>query len=219
MIFLPPILLFSRISFATGCSQLCVRTVMLLCSSCCDSVYLFLLLMLFFPIPVVLIWDVHFSPHQVGVQQFLQRSWSSMRPSTRSCTWIEAIPGTNIFGSENGLWLGLGRKTLGHLWTKSWIQTSTVCLQLRNPTTWAAPEEVWPAGQGRGSCVVWDPTCNNTSRSRAPQHKEDMDLLELVQRRPLITVAVITGRQHLSCEEETGISAWRRFQEDFIVAL
>lgn len=27
-----------------------------------------------------------------------------------------------------------------------------------------------------------------------------MDLLELVQRRPLVTVAVITKQQHLSCE-------------------
>lgn len=128
MFFLPVILLFPWFTFATSCSQLCVRTVMLLWPSCCDSAYFFLLLMLFFsPIPVVLIWDVHFSPHQVGAQQFLQRSWSSARPSMRSCMWIEGIPGTNIFSSEAELRLALGRKTWGCLWTKSWTPALCAC--------------------------------------------------------------------------------------------
>jgi len=102
----------------------------------------------------------------------IRTSWSSARPSARSCRWVEVIPSPNTGWVENGLRAALRRRTWGCQLIRSSTWLSNVCSQPRRPTvSWAASREAWPAGRGRGLCpstlLWWDPTWSPASSSGA----------------------------------------------------
>ena len=77
-------------------------------------------------------------------------SWSSARPSARSCTWVGAIPSTNTGWTESELRAALRRRTWGCWLMRSSAWPGNVRSQPGRPTiSWAAPRESWPACQGR----------------------------------------------------------------------
>jgi len=128
-------------------------------------------------------------------------SWSSTRPSARSCTCVKAIASTNRGWAQNGLRVAPRRRIWGCWLMKDSTWVGDVHLQLRRPTiSWVASRETWPAGWGR-----W--FCPSTLLLRAhleycilfwgPQNKKDMELLERVQRR---TTKMIRRLTYLSWE-------------------
>ena len=87
----------------------------------------------------------------------MQTSWSSVRPSARSCTRVGATLSTDTGWAENGLRAALRRMIWECQLMKDWRWASNVCLQPRRSTvSWVASREVWPAGRGR-----WLPLCSH----------------------------------------------------------
>ena len=80
-------------------------------------------------------------------------SWSSKRPSERSCIWVGPISTTNTGWVENGWRAALRRRTWEYWWMKSWTWPNNPHWQPRRPTgPWAASPAAWAAGWGRGFC-------------------------------------------------------------------
>ena len=61
-----------------------------------------------------------------------QTSWSSTRPSARSCTWVRAIPSTNTGWVGNGLKAALSRRTLGCWLIRVSTWPGNMCLSLQD---------------------------------------------------------------------------------------
>ena len=79
-------------------------------------------------------------------------SWSSTRPSAKSCTCTGVTTSINTGWGMKGLRAALLRRAWGYWWMKTW--------------TW-----VWAAGWGRGFCpsapLCWDPFGSPVSSSGA----------------------------------------------------
>ena len=133
-------------------------------------------------------------------------SWSSTRPSVRSCTWARTISSSNTGWAEKGLIAALKRR----IWECS-TWTSNVHLQPRWPTiSWVASRKVWPAHRGRWFCpstlLFWYPTWSTASSSGLPT-QERHGVVGASPRR------LIRGLEHPPTGrvgESWGSSAWRR---------
>lgn len=94
---------------------------------------------------------------------FEKRACANLTSSTRSCTWIWAIPSTNIGCAENELREVLQWRTWGCWLTRNSTWPDNLHLQPRKLITcWAAWKELWPASQDRwfwaSSPLWWDLT-------------------------------------------------------------
>lgn len=102
----------------------------------------------------------------------VETSWSSTKPTVRSCTWVRAIQSTYTGQMENEMRAPVKRRTWGCWWMKSSTWPKSVQSQPRKSTScWAASEEVWATHQGRGSCpssLLWWHPIRNTASSSGP---------------------------------------------------
>ena len=96
-------------------------------------------------------------------------SWSSIRPSAMSCTWVRAIPNTSTGWAESGLRAALRRRTWGWWLMRSSTWPSNVHSQPRRATvSWAAAKAVWTAWWGRWFCPstpLWSDSAGSPASS------------------------------------------------------
>lgn len=112
-------------------------------------------------------------------------SWNSAKPSAGFYTWATVTPGINTGWGTNRSRTALPRRTRGCWWRSSWTWPSHVHLEPH--VSWAASRGVWAAGQGKGfslhSALV-RPHPEYYIQLWSPQHRNDIGLLEQVQRKP-----------------------------------
>jgi len=127
-------------------------------------------------------------------------SWSSTRPSARSCTWVRAISSTDTGWVENGE--GLGVSADGRINT-SWqcvlaAQKANCILGYIKRSVTNTSREVICSSTLPSWCSIWSTGQYWAHPVLGTQHKTDMELLEQVQRR---ATKMIRRLEHLLYED------------------
>lgn len=127
-------------------------------------------------------------------------SWDLTRPRARCCTWAGTTPGINTDWGMNGLRAALLRRTRGG-WEASHDPAKCACIPENQTCPGLHPEQHGQQGK-EGILPLYSalvrPHLWYCILLWGPLHKQDMDLLEQIQRRPS---RWLEGWKHLSYEE------------------